>query len=67
MPDSGDAAVGGHDDDGREVGLERAIEEREALHVQHVHLVDEQHARHDLCLACTAHVSNTNAAKGQNN
>lgn len=44
-----DAAVGGKDDDGREAGLEGAIEVCEALNVQHVHLVDEQHARHQLC------------------
>lgn len=39
----GDAAVGGHDEHRREVRLERAVDEREALHVEHVHLVDEEH------------------------
>ena len=47
-PDGALAAVGGEDDDGRDGGLERAVQVGEALDVEHVHLVDEQHARHEL-------------------
>jgi hypothetical protein len=47
----GDAPVGGEDDHGRGLALERAVEEGEALHVEHVHFVDEQHAGHDFRLA----------------
>lgn len=36
--DAGDAAVGGHDDDRSEVGLESAIEEGEAFDVEHMDL-----------------------------
>ena len=50
----GDAAVRRDDEHGREVALERAVEEREALDVEHVDLVDEEHARHDLGLALLA-------------
>mmetsp|Transcript_42728 Transcript_42728/g.106338 ORF Transcript_42728/g.106338 Transcript_42728/m.106338 type:complete len:379 (-) Transcript_42728:89-1225(-) len=46
--DASDAAVGGDDEHGRQVRLERAVEVREALDVEHVHLVDEEHAWHDL-------------------
>lgn len=46
--DLGVAPVAGHDDDGGQVDLERAVDVAEALDVQHVHLVDEEHARHDL-------------------
>nr|POF17610.1 hypothetical protein CFP56_13024 [Quercus suber] len=45
------APVARHDDDRRQLVLERAVDEAEALDVQHVHLVDEQHPRHDLRLA----------------
>lgn len=38
-----DAAVGGHDKDRRHVTLQGPIEEGEALNVQHVNLIDEQH------------------------
>ena len=39
----GDAAVGSHDEDRRHVTLQGPVEEGEALNVQHVDLVDEQH------------------------
>ena len=39
----GDASVGGDDENGRHVGLEGPVEVREALNVQHVHLVNEEH------------------------
>jgi hypothetical protein len=39
----GDPAVGGHDDNGREVGLEGTVEEREAFNVKQMDLVDEEH------------------------
>jgi hypothetical protein len=44
----GDTTVGSHDNDGRLVGLESTIEEREALNVEHMDLIDEQHTGHDL-------------------
>ena len=52
--DARDAPVGGDDQHGREVRLKRAVEVREALNVEHVHLVDEEDARHDLRLALLA-------------
>jgi len=48
IPDSALATVGGEDDDGREGGLEGAVEKGEALKVEHVHLVDEEDAGHQL-------------------
>ena len=39
----GDAAVGSHDEDRRHVTLQGPVEEGEALNVQHVDLVNEQH------------------------
>ena len=42
------AAIGREDDHRRERRLQRAIQVGEALDVQHVHLVDEQHARNQL-------------------
>lgn len=41
-------AVRGEDDDRGQGRLQGAVEVREALHVQHVHLVDEEHPRHEL-------------------
>mmetsp|Transcript_15709 Transcript_15709/g.33590 ORF Transcript_15709/g.33590 Transcript_15709/m.33590 type:complete len:340 (-) Transcript_15709:1208-2227(-) len=55
--DARDAAVCGHDEHRRQVRLERAVEVREALNVEHVHLVNEEHARHDLRLALLAPLS----------
>eukprot|EP00955_Chlamydomonas_euryale_P089130 364439-Chlamydomonas_euryale.AAC.14 len=49
-----DAAVRRNHEHRRHVVLERAIEEREALNVEHVHLVDEEHARDNLRLALLA-------------
>merc|ERR1719498_2186083 len=46
-----DAAIRRDDEHGREVALERTVEPREALDVEHVHLVDEEHARDDRRLA----------------
>ena len=37
-----DAAVGGEHDDGRQAALQRPIEVRKALHVQHVHLQENE-------------------------
>ena len=39
----GDASVGGHDEDRGQVTFQGPVQIGEALHVQHVHLVDEQH------------------------
>lgn len=44
-----DAPVGGEDDNGRQAALQRSVEVGEALDVQHVHLINEQHTRHQLC------------------
>ncbi len=41
-------SVGGEDDDGRDGRLERSVQVSEALEIEHVHLVDEQHSRHEL-------------------
>ena len=38
-----DAPVCGHDEDGGHVRLQGSVQEREALNVQHVNFVDEQH------------------------
>ena len=54
-PNLGDPTVGGDDKHGGHLVLQRPIQEGEALDVQHVHLVDEQHARHNVCLALFRH------------
>lgn len=41
-----DASVGGKDDNGRQAAFQGSVEVGEALDVQHVHLINEQHARH---------------------
>jgi len=38
-----DAAVGGDDEQRREVALQRAVQPGKALEVEHVHLVDDVH------------------------
>ena len=48
QPDCAFAAVRREDDDGRDGGLECAVQVCEALDVEHVHFVDEEHARHQL-------------------
>ncbi len=40
------ASVGCQDDDWGQSGLQGSVQESETLDVQHMHLVDEQHARH---------------------
>lgn len=50
----GDSSVRRHDQNRCHVALQRSIQEREALDVQHVHFVDEQHARNDLRFALLA-------------
>ena len=47
-PDGALAAVRREDDDGGERRLESAVQVGEALDVEHVHLVDEEHAGHQL-------------------
>ncbi len=49
-----DATIGGHDEHGCHVALQSSIQKREALDVEHVHFVDEEHAGHDLGLAFLA-------------
>ena len=44
--DLADASVGGKDDNGRQAAFQGSVEVGEALNVQHVHLINEQHARH---------------------
>ena len=46
----GNSPVGGHDEYGCHVRLQCAVEEGEALNVQHVHFVHKQHARDNLGL-----------------
>lgn len=48
VPDDAVAPVGRKDDDGGDGGLERPVQIGEALDVQHVDLVHEQHARDQL-------------------
>lgn len=58
-----DASVGGHDDDGSHVTLQGSVKEGEALNVQHVHLVYEQHLQthpkhdDDVTLAVGSHTA----------
>ena len=49
--DFGDTSVGGHDNDWSLVGLEGSVQEREALNIEHMDLIDEEHTWHDLCTA----------------
>ena len=49
VPDDTVASVGRKDDDGGDGGLKRPVQVGEALDVQHVDLVHEQHARDQLC------------------
>lgn len=46
--DLSDASVGGHDDDGGLVRLKGSVQEREALNVKHMHLIDKENTWHDL-------------------
>ena len=45
------ASVRCEDDDGSEIRLECSVEVGEALNVEHVDLVDEEHTWHELCNA----------------
>lgn len=54
-PDLGDASVGCDDQHRREVALEGAVEPREALYIQHVHLHKNEKSRHE-AKSCTQHV-----------
>jgi hypothetical protein len=45
--DLGDTSVGSHYDNGGLVRLECSIEEREALNVEHMYLIDEENTRHN--------------------
>lgn len=44
--DAAHAPVGGHDQDGRESGLQGIVQLGECLDVQHVYLIDKQYSRH---------------------
>ena len=48
LPDGTFSTIGGEDNDGRDGGLECAVQVGEALNVEHMNLVDEEHARHEL-------------------
>lgn len=48
---SASAAIGREYNDWRESALERSMQVREALDVEHVHLVDEENAWHELSYA----------------
>lgn len=45
--DLGDTSIGSHYDDWGLVGLEGSIEEREALNVKHMYLIDEENTRYN--------------------
>lgn len=44
-----DASVGRKDDNGCQAGLQSSIQVCEALYVQHVHFIYEEHAWYELC------------------
>lgn len=46
--DLANTTVSGQDHDGGQVALKSTIEVSEALNVEHVNLIDEEHARHEL-------------------
>mmetsp|Transcript_63497 Transcript_63497/g.104886 ORF Transcript_63497/g.104886 Transcript_63497/m.104886 type:complete len:358 (+) Transcript_63497:961-2034(+) len=52
--DGGDPSVAGHDNDGGRGLLQSAIQERKAFDVQHMHLINEEHAGNHLGLALLA-------------
>ena len=56
--DLGDAPVRGHHQHRRHVVLQRSVKKREALDVQHVNLVDEEHAGDDVRLAFLSPLGN---------
>ena len=41
-----DASIGSKDDNRRQAAFQGSVEVGEALDVQHVHLINKQHARH---------------------
>ena len=47
--DLADASVGGKDNYGCQAGLQRSVQICEALNVQHVHFINEEHAWYELC------------------
>ena len=57
-PDLGNSTVGGNHQDRRHGGFERTVEPAEALHVEHVNLVDEKDPGHDRGLALLAPLGN---------
>jgi len=54
----GVSAVASHHNDGCEFVLNRAVEEREALNVEHVNLVNKEHARNNVGLALLTPLGN---------
>ena len=50
-PDARLAPVARHDHNRCQLVLERTVDKRKTLNVEHVHLVDKEHARHNLRLA----------------
>jgi hypothetical protein len=46
--DLGDSSVGCHDNDGGLIAFKSSVQEREALDVKHMDLIDEEYTRHDL-------------------
>ena len=54
----GNTTVSSHNDDGSLVGLESTIEEREALNVEHMDLINEQDTGHDLGAALLSPLGN---------
>jgi hypothetical protein len=49
--DIGDTSVGGKDNNGSCLTFESSVQEREAFHIEHMDLINEEHSRHDFGLA----------------
>merc|ERR1712057_30466 len=57
-PNVCNAAVSGHDNNGCGGLFQGPVQEREALYVKHVHLINEKHPRDNICLALFAPFGN---------
>jgi hypothetical protein len=44
-------SIRSHNDNGAAFHLQGSVQKREALDIEHMHLIDEQHARYDLCFS----------------
>lgn len=50
-PNDAAASIGGKDDNGRNGRFQRFVQIGKGLQIEHMYLVDEQHAGHQLCNA----------------